>query len=312
MFVLVLLTAAAVAVLFCANMLYNLALNPRFDKSRIFGDKPEEETAHPKSIFEGEAVPEDWWITSFDGLRLHGLAARQKAHTDLWVIGVHGYTGCAEEMGFRAGEFYRRGYNVLFPDNRGHGKSQGGYAGMGWHDRLDLCGWIDALVERQPRCRIVLYGVSMGGAAVMMTSGESLPGNVRVVVEDCGYSSVKAEMAHEAKYLFRLPYFPLVSASSLICRLRAGFSFGEASSVKQLQKCRRPILFIHGSKDTFVPYAMLEEVYAAAPSPKEKLTVEGAGHAESYVVDPQTYWHTVFTFADRFLGEDAGEARKGK
>ena len=53
-------------------------------------------------------------------------------------------------------------------------------------------------------------------------------------------------------------------------------------------------------------------MYAAAPSPKEKLTVEGAGHAESYVVDPQTYWHTVFTFADRFLGEDAGEARKEK
>ena len=84
---------------------------------------------------------------------------------------------------------------------------------MGWHDRLDILKWIDFLTEEEPGCRIILYGVSMGGAAVMMAAGEELPDNVKIIVEDCGYSSVKEEMAHEARYLFRMPYFPLVSAA---------------------------------------------------------------------------------------------------
>ena len=292
---------AVAAVFICANVLYNLALNPRFDKSRIFRNKGEKADVHPASIFDEGAEAKDVWITSFDGLRLHGLSVRQKKHTDLWAIGVHGYTGDAEEMGFRAGEFYRKGYNVLFPDNRGHGKSQGNYVGMGWHDRLDILKWIDFLTEEEPGCRIILYGVSMGGAAVMMADGEELPDNVKIIVEDCGYSSVKEEMAHEARYLFRMPYFPLVSAASLICRLRAGYTFGEASSVKQLKRCERPILFIHGGSDTFVPFAMLDQVYAAAPQPKEKLQIEGAGHAESCFVDPKRYWGAVFGFIGRYM-----------
>ena len=305
-----------IAIFLCANVLYDLALNPHFDKSRIFGsgEKPEEES-WPANIFDGEAEAEDVWITSCDGLRLHGLCARQKTDSSAslqdspcrqeerkrdWVIGIHGYTGDAAEMGFRAGAFYRNGYHVLFPDNRGHGKSQGDYVGMGWHDRLDILAWIDYLVKQDPECRIVLYGVSMGGAAVMMASGEALAENVRVIIEDCGYSSVKEELAYEAKYLFHLPYFPVVSAASLICRLRAGYSFSEASALKQLPKCRKPILFIHGGSDTFVPYAMLQKVYEAAPEPKAQLTVEGAGHAESALRDPQTYWNTVFDFIHRY------------
>ncbi len=128
-------------------------------------------------------------------------------------------------MGYRAGEFYRRGYHVLFPDNRGHGKSEGKYVGMGWHDRFDILNWIAWLNEQFPGCSIILYGLSMGGAAVMMTAGEKLPDNVKLIIEDCGYSSVKEEMAHEAKYLFHLPYFPMVSAASLICKIRAGYTF---------------------------------------------------------------------------------------
>ena len=40
--------------------------------------------------------------------------------------------------------------------------------GMGWHDRLDIKEWICWLVRQYPDSEIVLYGVSMGAAAVMM------------------------------------------------------------------------------------------------------------------------------------------------
>ncbi|MDW7650471.1 MAG: alpha/beta hydrolase [Bacillota bacterium] len=62
-----------------------------------------------------------------------------------------------------------RGYNVLLPDNRGHGESQGHYIGFGRHDRLDCLQWVDEIISRNGEDSvIVLHGVSMGGATVLM------------------------------------------------------------------------------------------------------------------------------------------------
>ena len=83
-----------------------------------------------------------------------------------------------------------QGWNVLLPDMRTHGESEGKYIGMGWLDRLDVLKWIDLIRERDEQAQIILHGVSMGGATVMMTSGEALPENVRAVIDDCGYTSV--------------------------------------------------------------------------------------------------------------------------
>ena len=76
----------------------------------------------------------------------------------------------------------------------------------------------------------------MGGATVMMAAGEDLPDNVKCIVEDCGYSSVWDEFRLQLKNVFGLPTFPLLNAASLMSKTRAGYSFKEASSVKQLQK----------------------------------------------------------------------------
>lgn len=76
------------------------------------------------------------------------------------------------------------------PDARGHGRSEGDYIGFGWDERKDYLQWIDRVIKNDPASEIVLHGVSMGGATVMMTSGEKLPENVKAFIEDCGYSSV--------------------------------------------------------------------------------------------------------------------------
>lgn len=152
-------------------------------------------------------------------------------------------------------------------------KSQGDYIGFGWPDRKDYVQWIEkVLTENGQQEQITLYGVSMGAATVMMTSGEKLPDNVKAIVEDCGYSTVNQELQYQLKELFNLPSFPLVNVTSGITKLRAGYFFGEASAVKQLQKNHLPMLFIHGENDTFVPFSMLDEVYNATQGPKENMS----------------------------------------
>lgn len=118
----------------------------------------------------------------------------------------------------------------------------------------------------QAQSKIVLHGVSMGGATVMMTSGEALPPNVKAIVEDCGYTTAKDQLAYQLKRMYRLPIFPLLHITSLLTKLRAGYFFGEASALDQLQKSKTPMLFIHGDADLFVPTEMVYELFKNYPS----------------------------------------------
>jgi len=117
-----------------------------------------------------------------------------------------------------------------------------------------------------------------------MLSGEQMPEGVKDLrfVEDCGYTCVWDEFAGQLKEQFGLPEFPLMHSTSLLCRLRYGWSFAEASALKQVSKCHYPMLFIHGDADTFVPSQMVYPLYEAKPEPKSLWIAEGAEHAKSY------------------------------
>ena len=238
-------------------------------------------------------------ITSDDGLKLHGYMVRQDS--DIWVIALHGYDDSGRVMAGLVGGFYARGYNLLLPDMRGHGKSEGDYIGMGWHDRLDVLQWIDYINQEFDKPQIIIYGASMGGSTAMMVSGEQLPANVRCIIEDCGYASVKEEFAYEADTMLHIPYYPLVWSASIVTRLCAGYSFEEASALEQVKKSETPILFIHGEVDTFVPVDNVYRLYEAADCEKQLLVVPGAQHASSMLKDYRLYWQTVYEFIDKYV-----------
>ncbi len=82
------------------------------------------------------------------------------------------------------------------PDLRGHGQSEGNYIGMGWDERLDIVDLTKYIINNYANTEIVLFGVSIGVATVMTTSGEKLPSNVKAIIEDCGYTSAWSQFAY--------------------------------------------------------------------------------------------------------------------
>lgn len=292
---------------FVGNYFYNLALNPDTPKDIVFGT-PEEAEATSGQVLDSdiqwlltESNYTDETLTSFDNLNLHAYNVLNQNDSNKWVITVHGYTSEGINMSSYAKNYYDIGYNVLIPDLRSHGLSEGDYIGMGWDDRLDIIDWINTILEYNPNAEIVLHGVSMGAATVSMVSGEDLPSNVKAIVADCGYTSVWDEFAYQLDDLFSLPEFPILNVSSLVAKVRAGYFLGEASTLKQVAKSKTPILFIHGDEDDFVPYYMMEELYNATSSEKEMLTIKNAGHAKASEVDPETYWTTVSNFTSKYI-----------
>lgn len=284
------------------NYFYSYAVVPAKKDFLADGSKKKStELISAENWFNDKNNRSDWQLTATDGLKLSAyyLPAEKDQHKT--AIIAHGYMGQASDMPQYAKIYHDLGYNVLMPDARGHGKSEGDYIGFGWHERKDYLQWIDRVIKKDPQSEIVLHGVSMGGATVMMTSGEKLPDNVKAFVEDCGYSSVKGELNYQLKQMFNLPSFPLIPVTSLVTKIRAGYFFGEADAIKQLNKNKRPMLFIHGDQDDFVPYSMLAEVYAATKGPKEQYVVHGAKHAEALSSDPSMYQKKLTEFIQKYV-----------
>ena len=315
----VILAIFIAAVIWLSNVMFNFALNPdsKYTISDLLSTDSATDPAQDDQGAAVEASPElqkfyeeaaVWFetggavsLTSEDGLALKARYFPQE-NSHRYAIICHGYGGNGAQMFAYARRFFNVGCSVLVPDARAHGESEGEYYGMGWPERMDILGWADQLIAADPDAEIVLFGVSMGGATVMMTAGEELPEQIKCIVEDCGYTSVWDEFSLQLKSLFDAPEFPLMFTTDLVCRLRAGYGFREASSVEQLKKAEVPMLFIHGKEDTFVPYSMLDQVYeTCASTEKEKLTVPGAAHGAAAATDPDLYWSTVEAFINKHL-----------
>lgn len=242
------------------------------------------------------------YMNSDGGLSLHGLFVKNKNDSHRYAIVCHGYSSKAVHMSYFAKMLYDRGFSVLAPDARAHGESDGNVRGMGYLEKRDIISWIHHIEQTDPLAEILLYGISMGGATVLFTSGESdLPSSVKAVISDCAYTDVYSEIANTIKSYAPIPAFPLVDAASLICKIRGGYSFREASCVEAVKRSTTPTLFIHGSADTFVPFSMLDELYSSASCEKDILVIEGATHARSATHNPEAYWGKVEEFVERYF-----------
>ena len=280
-------------------LFYNLALNANYSKDIIYAEYNDENLNDAQKWLEEKSNYSDKYIESYDKLQLHSYVVTHNSNK--WAIVVHGYGGSGKLMSDKSKYFYDMGYNVLIPDLRGHGKSEGDYIGMGWKDRLDIISWINFIIKENPNAEIVLHGTSMGAATVLMTSGENLPSNVKAIVADCAYTSAWDEFSYQLETYLKVPSSYILNVTNMVTKLKAGYSLKEASALECVKKATVPILFIHGDKDKFVPYSMMDKLYDATNSPKEKLTIEGGEHANSDLVSPFLYWLTVEDFLNQYV-----------
>lgn len=240
---------------------------------------------------------EDVYQETKDGLKLHATYFPGPDCSKV-VICFHGYTseGMSDYIGL-SDYYMKHGYGMLLPDARAHGKSEGTYIGFGCLDRYDALGWISWVLEKcGPGVEILLHGTSMGGATVLMTGGLPLPEQVKGIISDCGFTSPKEVFTHVLHSMYHLPAFPMIQIADLVNKRKAGYGLDECNAAREVQKAKVPILLIHGAADTFVPSSMCEEIYANCTSPKTKLIIQGAAHAESYYKNMEAYEQALDTF----------------
>jgi len=240
-------------------------------------------------------------IQSHDGLILSGRYYHIQDGAPL-DIGFHGYRS-SPLTDFSGGSelSFQIVHNLLLVDQRGHGRSQGKTITFGILERRDLLRWVEYAVDRFGcDTKIILYGISMGGATVLMAAELNLPENVKGIVADCPYSSPIDIMLHVSQ---KMP-IPTVLVKPFIylgAWLFGHFHVGETTAANAVKHTQVPILIIHGECDCFVPAKMSEEVYAANPKMIRRFTFPGADHGISYLVDRERYCNIVKNFIHEVL-----------
>jgi len=235
-------------------------------------------------------------ITSHDGLTLSGRYYHVKDGAPL-DIGFHGYKS-SPIVDFSGGSelSFEMRHNLLLIDQRAHGNSQGRTICFGLKERHDLLSWLRYALERfGAEIDIFLYGVSMGGATVLMASGLELPQNVKAIIADCPYANAMDIILQVGKEM-PIPIWLMRPFVILGARIFGGFDIQETDAIEAVKHTKVPILIIHGEGDTFVPCDMSAEVEKANPTMVRRCTIPGAEHGISYLVDRATYKEAVMNF----------------
>jgi len=239
-------------------------------------------------------------ITGRDGARLVGHWYPCQSPQRI-LLAMHGWrSSWAKDFGAVAEYWHSRQCSVLFAEQRGQNESGGNYMGMGLLERYDCLDWIDWLQQTHPSLPIYLCGVSMGATTVLMAAGLPLPGSVRGIMADCGFTSLHEIWKHVAQKNLHIPYSLCSPMADHLCRKKLCMGTREYSTVDAMKTCRVPVLFVHGTDDHFVPVEMTYENYKACAAPKHLFLVPGAEHGMSYFTDPAGYQAAAEQFWHRY------------
>lgn len=238
------------------------------------------------------------FIKSFDGLKLNGHLYDSFPNRPI-VIFFHGYHGSYLRDGYATFRYcMAHKLNILMIEERAHCKSEGNVISFGINERKDAVTWVEYVKNVMPEnTKIILAGVSMGAATVMMASDlvDSDP-QILCYIEDCGYTSPKDILINTAKGM-GFPTGLCYPLAKYAARILGRFNVESAKALDSVAKITKPMLFIHGTEDTFVPTPMCEVLYNACSSSNKKMKlIDGAKHAIAGLVGYDEYEEAVNEF----------------
>jgi alpha-beta hydrolase superfamily lysophospholipase len=232
-------------------------------------------------------------IATNDGLSLEGwLLVPPKPRGT--VVLFHGYAGCRSGLLEQGCAFYKMGFAALLVDFRGSGGSDGCATTLGYHEAHDV-----AAAVRQVRTLglprpLVLYGQSMGGAAVLRSIAALGVRPDAVILEsvfDRLLGSVRNRFA-----LMGVPSFPAAEMLVFWGGVQVGFSGFDHNPVEYARSCDCAALVLHGADDR---HATLEEgraVYENLTGSKEMVVFAGAGHTSLLAANREQWTAAVGQF----------------
>ena len=196
-------------------------------------------------------------------------------------------------------DLYDMGFNLLLVHERAHGKSGGKRTTLGVKEQEEVLLWVRKTAEMYPERELLLYGSSMGAAAVAFSADRLEGTNVRAMVLDSGYLCPDSQVTRSCRKM-HVPVKMLTPVSRLILWLDQRVTFLKETSVS-LEKTGVPALFIYGTGDTTVPQEDIDRAFDACASEKELFLWEGAEHTLAYPASKEAGREKLSGFLSRYF-----------
>lgn len=238
------------------------------------------ELAHYAAPADFGLSAQEVWLTTSDGVRLHGWHLPAPGAANLLLF-CHGNAGNISHRLDNLARLHQAGVAVFIFDYRGYGLSQGKPSEAGLYlDAEAAWDWAQGQAESQGG-RVVLFGRSLGGVAATYLAAQQQPAGL--ILE-----STFTNLGAMAGSLFPLPGLE-------------GWLKGRFNSLGRAAGVRCPVLMLHGDDDQIVPLRLGQELFEALPRPKKFVTLQGAGHNDTYVVAGSAYFSRLEKFVNNPL-----------
>ncbi len=211
------------------------------------------------------------------------------------VVLFHGYAAGKARLLPEARAFHDLGYACFLVDFRGSGGSDGDRTSIGYHEADDVMRSVAYTRECWPGEPLILFGQSMGAAAVLRALSQHAL-EVDAVVLECPFdrllSTVEARFASTG-----LPSFPAAHLLVFWGGLQHGYNGFDHNPVEYARRVTCPVLLLHGRGDQRVSCGQIESIYRHLAGEKRLHIFDGVGH-ESYAACRSEEWKE---YVGRFL-----------
>lgn len=205
----------------------------------------------------------------------------------------HGYAGSRDQIAPTASVLGDTRCHLYQVDFRGHGDSPGNQTSVGWHEAEDVVEVVNAAREEGP---VILYGFSMGAAAILRAAGPLGLKADAIIVEGC---FGRFETTLRTRFAtMGLPSSPGAELLMFWGGRRAGFDARAHNPEAFIQEVDAPVLVLHGAEDPRVTQAEAQALGAHG----ELVITEGLGHQQLAEADPEAFRAIVGPFLTKHLG----------
>lgn len=172
---------------------------------------------------------------------------------------------------------HRRDLRVLAVDYRGYGLSTGAPSEQGlYRDAEAVVRHVARTRPRHTGLPLVFWGRSLGGPVAASATAAVLPDGL--ILESTFASKAAVVRSH-----------PVLRLLNLLSNYR----FDTAG---MLATFGRPVLVVHGDRDSIIPYTLGRELYERLGAPKQFVTVAGGDHNDFFDAARDPYWSPILRF----------------
>lgn len=240
-----------------------------------------------------------------EGMTLRGWWISHPAPRAVAVL-VHGYVMNRAENAALASRLHTHGFACLLFDLRACGKSDGVSAGLGWLEAKDVLAACHYSATRHPGIPRLVVGSSMGAAACAFALSQNAEAASALVL-DSSYHALSAATLGWWRFIGGTPAMVLLAPTVVVGWPIAGFNPFAANVGKALMKIEKPVLIMHGTKDTLVSPGHAVKNYSCARGPKRLVWFDGASHCEARWTHTERFISEIISFlgeTDALTGTD--------